>query len=200
MPIPGFCGNIRKVNAQQIVSISQSKTPQGICGVVAMPTQVFSAELPENCGRKIVLLEEIQDPGNVGTLIRSAAAFNFSGVLLSETCADPFSPKAVQASAGSLLSVWIRRTAEYITLASALKKNGFTIIAADIRGTISREPLEKKKLVLALGNEGKGISQVMRDLADTVFTIPCNMQAVESLNVASAGAISMFLVNRENAS
>jgi len=64
-------------------------------GIISLPQMVYTSKLPEDRGSRILLLEEVQDPGNVGTLIRTAAAFNFSGVILSDTCADPFSPKAV---------------------------------------------------------------------------------------------------------
>jgi RNA methyltransferase, TrmH family len=96
----------RILTDRQFSSISTSKTPQGIAAVVRVPEDAFSDELPRQTGSRLLLLEGVQDPGNVGTLVRTAAAFDFSGIVLSDKCADPFSPKAVQASAGSIMAVW----------------------------------------------------------------------------------------------
>ncbi len=185
---------VREITSRQLASLVSSRTSQGILAVVTLPPQSDSTELPEDCGTKILLLESVQDPGNVGTLIRTAAAFNFSGVILSDTCADPFAPKAVRASAGSLLAVWIRRTINYLSLAASLKRKGFTVVAADTHGKEAVDRLSEKRLVFLLGSEGKGLSPAARELADRVVTIPYNAEEVESLNVAAAGAIGMFVV------
>ena len=113
---------VRYVTEGQLCSISSTKTPQGIIALVKLPQDTYSDNLPENTGDKILLLEDIQDPGNVGALIRTAAAFDFSGIMLTEKCADPFSPKCVQSSAGTVLSLWLRRTPRYLESAVALKK------------------------------------------------------------------------------
>ena len=160
-----------------------------------MPRDSYNSEFPKQYGQKILILEEIQDPGNVGTLIRSAAAFNFDGILLSGGCADPFSPKAIQACAGSILSLWIRRTPEYLKMSSKLKEGGFRIVAADISGNSKSVIEDRGKLALVLGNEAVGVSNKMLRLTDTVYKIPFNMKSVESLNVAAAGAICMYLLN-----
>ena len=163
--------------------------------MITLPRDCLSSKLPAQYGRKILILDEIQDPGNVGTLIRSAAAFNFDGILLSGGCADLFSPKAIQASAGSILSLWIRRTSHYFSLCMKLKKEGFRIIAADIDGNSKSAIHGGGKVALVLGNEAIGISDKVLKLADTVFRIPHTNQSVESLNVAAAGAICMYLLN-----
>lgn len=189
-----FLKNIRTLTGRQFNLISNNKSPQGIIGVIALPADCYSAVLPEICGNKVLLLEDIQDPGNVGTLIRTAAAFNFSGLLFSKECADPFSPKVVQASAGSISAVWMRITDQFHKLAIDLKSKGFSIIASDMHGSCQSISSQKTEVVLALGNEGKGLSKKICDLADTVFTIPINTSSVESLNVAVAGAIGMYLL------
>ena len=104
---------VRVLTPGQFASISKNKTPQGIAGIITLPQESYSSKLPELYGERVLLLEDVQDPGNVGTLIRAAAAFNFDGAILSAGCADPFSPKVIQASAGSVLSLWIRRTPGY---------------------------------------------------------------------------------------
>jgi len=193
---PQAADAVRRLSTRQFHAISAGKTPQGVLGVISLPKDVYAPLLPEDCGTRILLLEEIQDPGNVGTLIRTAAAFDFSGVILSDTCADPFSPKAVQSTAGSILSLWIRRTSEYLGLARLLKEKGFSIAAADIRGDTGWHTAGREKIVLALGSEGKGLSEKTVSLADVVFSIPYNRKQAESLNVATAGAICMYLIQK----
>ncbi len=188
-----FEKNVRILSSRQFTSIAPSKSPQGVLAIVSMPSNLNAIELPETYGSKILLLEKVQDPGNIGTLIRTAVAFNFSGVLLSATCADPFSPKAIQASAGSILSIWIRRTDHYCQLLQTLKSKGFSIVATDTKGSINNTPLKKRKIIIALGSEGNGLSEKVVQMADNVFTISYNTNSIESLNVAVAGAICMYL-------
>jgi TrmH family RNA methyltransferase len=189
-----FSKNVRRLGARQFHSLSSGKNPQGILGIITLPEGVYTPRLPVEPGSRILLLEEVQDPGNVGTLIRTAAAFDFSGVVLSETCADPFSPKAVQSTAGSILSLWIRRTSGYAGLAHSLKQEGFLVAAADIRGESENRLAGEQKIVLALGNEGKGLSNDLMVIADAVIRIPYNHKRAESLNVAAAGAVCMYII------
>jgi len=185
---------VRRISESQFTYISSTRTPQGILAVVRIPEGLYSDDLPKEVGDKILLLEDIQDPGNTGTIIRTAAAFGFSGIILTENGADPLSPKCVQATAGSVLSVWLRRTSHYLELVQSLKKQDFTVIAADINGPDSPEILpEQQKLVLALGNEAAGLSEEITELADYRLRIPTVQTKAESLNVASCSAILMYL-------
>jgi TrmH family RNA methyltransferase len=185
---------IRLVTESQLRSISHAKTPQGVLAIVRMPEDLLSGHLPEEVGYKILLLEDIQDPGNVGTLIRTAAAFDFDGVIMTPKCADPLSPKCVQATAGTILSVWLRRTAQYLELTGELKQAGYTLIATDLSGDADLSVLHRQsKMVLALGNEAAGLSGALRDTADYRLRIPTVPDKAESLNVAACGAIFMYL-------
>jgi TrmH family RNA methyltransferase len=116
--VPSFCSiyPYRHITGEQLRSITSATTPQGIIAVLRIPRDVYSANFPDNPGSKILLLEDIQDPGNIGSLIRTAVAFGFSGVIMSEKCADPLSPKVVQSTAGTILSLWIRRTGDYLSI------------------------------------------------------------------------------------
>lgn len=185
---------IRYVTDSQFRSISQTKTPQGIIAAVRLPYNTFSDNLPETIGTKVLLLEDVQDPGNIGTLIRTSAAFNFSGVILSNKCADPLSWKCIQATAGTVLSVWIRKTTHYLEFIGELKKTGYSLIAANLDGTEDPSILCcQKKLLLALGNEASGLSQSIIKESDHQVKIPIRRQNAESLNVAACGAICMYL-------
>jgi TrmH family RNA methyltransferase len=193
---PPACGKypLRQLTESQFRAICHTKTPQGIMAVVRLPADTYSTSLPGDAGSKILLLEDIQDPGNVGTLIRTAAAFDFSGAILTEKCADPFSPKCVQAAAGAMLSLWLRRTAQYLELARTLQQDGYPLAAADLNGEAGPEVLQKQdKVLLALGNEAAGLSQKLWGMADYRLKIPTDREKAESLNVAACGAILMYL-------
>jgi TrmH family RNA methyltransferase len=184
----------RLVTESQFRYISSNRTPQGILAVVRQPEGIYSDRLPEEAGNRVLLLEDIQDPGNTGTLIRTAAAFGFSGVIMTEKCADPLSPKCVQSTAGTVVSLWIRRTKDYLQLAQTLKDEGYTIVAADLAGMAGPEALkDRAKLMLALGNEAAGLSKELTDMADYRVQIPLAREKAESLNVAACGAILMYL-------
>ena len=193
-PTPDSCNHpVRLLNESQLRAICSTRTPQGILAVVRLPLDTYSHRLPENPGAKVLLLEDIQDPGNVGTLIRTAAAFDFSGVILTEKCADPFSPKTVQSTAGAVLSVWLRRTAHYLELIEALRKSGYPLVATELNGKEDHSVLQQEKLLLALGNEASGLSEAILTKADYRLRIPTMREKAESLNVAACGAICMYL-------
>jgi TrmH family RNA methyltransferase len=189
---------VRLVTESQFRSICLTRTPQGTMAVVHLPMDVFSDYLPEDAGNKILLLEDIQDPGNVGTLIRTAAAFDFSGVIMTENCADPLSPKCVQATAGAVLSVWLRRTARCLELTETLRKGGYSLVAAELDGVAEPSVLYRQnKLLLALGNEAAGLSGALLASADHRLRIPTVRGKAESLNVAACGAICMYLSSQK---
>jgi len=189
--------NVRLLTESQFRYISSTKTPQGIMAVVKSPPDIYTDRLPDETGNRILLLEDIQDPGNTGTLIRNAAAFDFSGVIMTEKCADLLSPRCIQATAGTVLSVWLRRTPDYLGLVKALKKNGYILIAADLNGTDGPSVLNHHdKLLLALGNEAVGLSGEILGIADYRLRIPTIREKAESLNVAACGAIFMYLSSR----
>ncbi|MBN1760742.1 MAG: RNA methyltransferase [Chitinispirillaceae bacterium] len=194
---PSFSGiPFRSVAPGRLSSISASVHPQGILALVRIPEGSNDGTLPEQPGERIVLLDEVQDPGNIGTIIRSAAAFNFSGLLLTSGCADPFGPKAVQASAGAIFGPWIRRSADCMAMVAELQRGGYQLWGADVNGTAQVDFTGGNPMILALGNEGAGLSAAVRKMADALFAIPMNDNAVESLNVAVSGAIAFFTAFR----
>ncbi len=188
----------RFVTNSQLRSICSSKTPQGTIAVVHLPPDTYSDQLPDNIGAKILLLEDVQDPGNLGTLIRTAVAFDFSGVILTEKCADPLSPKCVQSTVGTVLSLWIRRASRYMALVEELKHSGYCLVAADLGGMVDPSPLQcQNKLLLVLGNEASGLSNSLLNAANHRLRIPTMRGETESLNVAACGAICMYLSYRK---
>jgi TrmH family RNA methyltransferase len=184
----------RLVTDSQLRSICSTKTPQGLVAVVRLRIDTYSDQLPHNIGAKILLLEDVQNPGNVGTLIRTAVAFGFCGVILTEKCADPFSQKCIQSTVGTVLSLWIRRTSRYLELIEELKKSGYSIIAADLGGAEDSSVLKcQDKFLLALGNEASGLSDLVLNTSNHKLRISTKRGNAESLNVAACGAICMYL-------
>jgi TrmH family RNA methyltransferase len=151
--------------------ISPLQTPQGVLFVCPIPT---APPAPEK-GRWL-LLDRVQDPGNVGSILRAAEAFALDGVMLTPGCADPFSPKAVRAAMGAVLRLPIVISADII----------LPLIAADMGG----EPVSEfpEDCIVALGNEGQGVSDELKLKADKIISIPMPGKA-ESLGVAAAAAI-----------
>jgi TrmH family RNA methyltransferase len=187
---------IRIISETNMDSIAPSRTPQGVCALVRIPDGVYTSEIPAAstaANGKILLLEHIQDPGNVGTLIRTAAAFGVDGVIMSGQCADPFSPKAAQSTAGSILSLWIRRSEDYLQMIADLKSRGCKLIAADLQGADIKDQSWPTLGILALGNEGSGLSADVISMSDQKARIPISDHKAESLNVAVAGGILMFV-------
>ncbi len=183
---------LRIMTSRQIAAVSSWKTPQDVIAVVRIPEEAYSDRLPENPGRRVLLLEDIQDPGNTGTLVRTAAALGFGGVILTEATADLFSPKCVQSSAGSVLSLWSRRTIHYLRMVRELKERRYFIAAASLEGNQGPDALSgRASLVLALGNEATGLSRELLACSDAQIRIPIDREKAESLNVAASGAILM---------
>ena len=185
---------VRLVTESQLRSICSTRTPQGPLAVVRLPEDARSSEPPAVAGDRVLLLEDVQDPGNVGTLIRTAAAFGYSGIILTNKCADPFSPKCVQSTAGSILAVWTRRTVRWHDIVAELKDRGYRLIAADPAGVEGPSVFKRHDgLVIALGNEEHGLSKRVLDISDHRIGIPIDTAGAESLNVAACGAICMYL-------
>lgn len=151
-----------------------TQTPQPIVAIVKKPDF-------DDLGSKVLVLNNIQDPGNVGTLIRSAAAFGFSGVLIQGV--DVYNPKAVRSSQGAIFQIPVVQTQDV-----KFHFEGYELIGAilDKKAIKYDDYKPSNKFMLILGNEGKGIENDVVELLDKKVYIPIEF---ESLNVASAGAI-----------
>ncbi|URZ86839.1 TrmH family RNA methyltransferase [Floricoccus penangensis] len=169
--------------------ITDSKTPQGLVAVVEMNNDLDYEKINLN---KVLVLDGVQDPGNVGTLIRTADAGGFDAVFLSRDCADVYSPKVMRSMQGSNYHLPVY-SVDLSELYKKLKELRITIIASTLSDeSISYKEVEKKSgIALVLGNEGQGISQLTKNEADVLVHIDMPGQA-ESLNVAIAGGILIF--------
>ncbi len=167
--------------------MADTKTPQGILCTCTLPS---AQALPEK--GLYLYLDRVRDPGNVGSIIRSADAMGFNGVLLSPESVDPFNPKLVRSTMGSLFHIDIYTEIDYDALCT-LKKQGFSFaVSALTENSIASSNWQPSvNTIIAVGNEAQGVSNETLSLADTVVKIPMAGSA-ESLNVAAAAAILMY--------
>lgn len=143
-----------------------------------------------NQENRVIILDAVSDPGNVGAIIRSAVAFGFDGVILLEKCADPFSDKVIRASKGAVFQIPLLRqsTQEFLT---KIKTKEPQVILADCKGQDCRKHRFLEKTWIVFGNEGHGFSPLILNAGFETITIPVKQQ-MESLNVAAAAAILMY--------
>ena len=160
-------------------ALAGTKTSQGVIGLFERP-RFAASDLFARRDAIIVALDGVQDPGNVGTIVRLAAAFDAAGIALLPGCADPFGPKAIRASAGAILNVPIAAVT-----AQELVDSGLPLFAADGAGQAIPPP--PRGAVIVFGSEGSGVSPAVR-AASTPVAIATSGR-VESLNVAASAAI-----------
>lgn len=167
-----------------LAAVCDTKTPQGIAAVVRMKEQ-------SALGKHIVVLDGVQDPGNVGTILRTLDAFEADGLVLLPGCADPFSPKTVRSSMGAVFRrpVWTC-TAE--TFAQVLRGSGLRLLGAALRDdTVDARAADYTRAVLAIGSEGRGLSDEVLALCDETVRIPMSPRC-ESLNAAVAASVLLW--------
>lgn len=167
---------------RRVSTLTNSTAPVGVFGYV----DFSSEELLEH--DTIVLLDGVQDPGNVGTVIRSAHAFG-AGVALSKGCADLYNPKTVRATMGSIFHAKVAREVEFTNFLEAAKSAGFTSAAAVADVGKSPSGMGDGKLVIVVGSEGAGLSEEVVSGCDVRVSIPC---VAESLNAAVAASILLY--------
>ncbi len=164
--------------------LCDTKTPQGVIGVFCKPQQIRF----EPKAKFIVVLENISDPGNMGTIIRNCDWFGIKKIILSGDCAEVFSPKVIRASAGSVFHMRIDESENFYDDLENWKKNEYKIFCANLNGANVYSVDAADKMMVVFANEGNGPSQRMKQLTDIFVTIPKRGTA-ESLNVASASAV-----------
>lgn len=176
------------VSEDILLDLADSQTPQGIVAVV----QKEEVEQTDFSQGKFLFLEDVQDPGNVGTIIRTADAAGFTGVIVSEKSADIYSLKTLRSMQGSHFHLPIYRMSSQALLKET-KEAAIPVLAT----TLSKDSVDYRELppienfVLVMGNEGQGISPLMAESADQLVHISMKGQA-ESLNVAVAAGILIF--------
>lgn len=179
--------------------LSDTQTPQGILCVVRQLSYSLEEVADASCPHMLVL-DRLQDPGNVGTILRTAEGAGVTGILLDGECADIYNPKTIRSTMGSIFRMpfyYIQDLEEGIRY---LKKRGICTYAAHLEGKRAYDEEDyRRPCAFLIGNEGNGLRPEIADLADTYIRIPMAGE-VESLNAAIASAVLMFEAGRQRRS
>ncbi|TFV65693.1 UNVERIFIED_ORG: RNA methyltransferase [Bacillus sp. AZ43] len=184
---------VRLVTEKAAAGLSETVTPQGLVAVCEL-RDVAPDQLVAGPPRLSVALAELADPGNAGTVLRTADACGASAVVFGAGSADPYGGKAVRSSAGSLFHVDVVRGAPLAELLPRLQASGVTVLAADAGGEASLDALDDVlagPVMWLFGNEARGVPVDLAALADQRVRIPMRGRA-ESLNLAAAAAICLY--------
>lgn len=169
--------------------ISELETPQPIIGIC------YKKKEKESLGNRILILENIQDPGNLGTIIRSSSAFNIDTIIISLNNVDLYNLKVIRASQGLLFHVNIIARDLLLELPK-LKNNGYKIIGTDVNNGKSLKSFDKpEKFAIIMGNEGSGLTKEINNMCSEFIYIDIN-KACESLNVAVATSIILYEIDK----
>lgn len=191
----GSGARIHEVSEQVLRALSDATTPQGVVAVLELSDSNLD-DLDLSTGL-ILVLSQIRDPGNAGTLVRSAAASGCGGIAFTSGSVDPFGPKTLRAAAGSLFRTPLISKVELDDVVDHLRTSGFTLVGADARSGRSLYELDLvRPTAVVLGNESWGLADVDAQGLDFVAGIPMP-GPVESLNVGVAGSLFLFEAARQ---
>lgn len=179
--------------------VSDTQTPQGILAVLSMPHYELS-DYVKTDNQLFIILEDIQDPGNLGTIIRSGEGAGVSGVILTKNTSDIFNPKVIRSTMGSIYRVPFFITDDIYKSINMLKENNIAVYAAHLDNSIEYDKKDyTKPTAFLIGNESMGLKRETADLATAYIKIPM-LGRVESLNAALATTILMYEAGRQRRS
>ena len=186
------CGlPVYALSQRALEAVADTRTPQGVLCVCRMPAADRLSDLP-----LVIALENVQDPGNVGTVLRTMDAIGNAGVLLSRECADVFAPKTLRATMGAVFRVPVWITEDFHGALEALKARDYRLLAGALDGTPFYErPADAERTCLLIGNEGQGLAPETAAMAQQKVRLPMPGQA-ESLNAAVACAVMAYDILR----
>ncbi len=195
-------GTLVRVGSSAFEKLSNEKSPEGVITVAKYIDKNHKIGKIENNGafsedEKIIMLESVRDPGNLGTMLRTAAAFGFSQVIMSEDCADIYNPKVVRAAMGAIFKLSCIKTHSVTEAIAHLRKDGRRVLATALdKNAIRLEQIELKKSdVFLIGNEGHGLSSEAVSASDSCVFIPMT-EGTESLNASIAASICMWEMSK----
>ena len=188
------------VSSAVMEKMSDTDTPQGIMAVAAINKEqsVTAPDREDSKEQKrfYIIIDRLQDPGNMGTIIRTAEGAGVTGIIVSRDSADPYSPKVVRSAMGSLFRMDISVSDDLVEDIRRLRKNGVKICGTHLSGTEFYDEDFSGDIAFLIGNEGSGLSDEVSAEADTLLRIPMEGQ-VESLNAAVSAAVVMYEVLRQ---
>ncbi len=185
-------------------SVSDTKTPQGIISIVKRqhyaPEQVYGdSEYMKKIGVRtplIMALENIQDPGNLGTILRTAEGAGVTGILMSKDTVDIYNPKVVRSTMGSVFRIPFCYVEDLVLLVEKLKAEGYGTYSAHLQGEPFYDYNYQKSTIFCIGNEGNGLTDALSQTTEYKIKIPM-MGKVESLNAATASTVLMYETMRQ---
>ena len=180
---------VYSITGSQWKKLSQDKEPEGIMAIVQIKPEPTLSSCLSTRPTNTLILHEINNPGNMGALMRSALWFGFTNIILSTNSADYTNPKTVRASMGSLFHLTIVSDVDLIAALLQIKKTHY-LVGSDVRKGLLPRPLPKK-VALLLGSESHGLPQQLLDIADERWCIPGNARA-DSLSLPQAATIMMY--------
>lgn len=181
-----YYGNVTIVTETVMRKLTNLKTLPNVVAVVKKKKE-------ENIKGNVILLDGVQDPGNVGTIIRSAVAFNIDTIVFGNGTVDVYNEKVLRASEGMINNINIIKK-DLVDIIMELKVNGYEIIGTKVDGGTDIKNIKSKKFALLVGNEGNGVSKELLDLCDVFAYIKMN-DSCESLNVGVATSIIIHELN-----
>lgn len=189
-------GRVLRVTTAVLAAMSPVREPSGIVAIASLPRATLQSVL-ERQPQLVFLLHGVQDPGNVGAIVRASEACGATGIVAGEGCADPFGWKALRGSMGSSFRLPVAHKVPLVEAARAARARGVRVLAAVARGG---EPLPtvnlRKPVAILLGGEGPGLPDALLTLADGTLSVPMQ-QPVESLNVSIAAAVIAYEASRQ---
>ncbi len=194
--------SVCEVSGELMAELAQTVTPQGLLAVCPF-LDVSLADLVAASPRLVVILANVRDPGNAGTVLRTADAAGADGVIFADASVDPYNSKCVRSSAGSLFHLPVVIGVPLVQAAEAVRRTGLTVFAADGSASLSLDQLAdtgklSRSTAWVFGNEAWGLPSDLLALADEAVAVPIYGRA-ESLNLAAAAAVCLYASARAHA-
>jgi len=182
---------MERVTDAVLATMAETVQPQGVLAVARIPEPALEITLAE--ARLVAVLHEVRDPGNAGAVLRAADAAGADAVIFSGESIDPWHPKVVRATTGSIFHLPVATAAELEPVLDSARRAGLEVLAADIRGDELQpgDPILAGRVMWVFGNEAHGLSQNDRDLASRSLRLPI-YGAAESLNLATAASVCLY--------
>lgn len=180
--------NCLYVTKKLFLSISDVTTPQGVLAVIEKKKGTEQIDYNDDI---IVALDGIQDPGNLGTILRTVDSANLKQIILSKNSADPYNPKVVRSTMGAIFRVNIIEAEDLAEILKEIKKHNFDVVVTSLETEESIYNLEYKNKIIVIGNEANGVSKEIQEIADKKVKIPM-LGKTESLNASVATGIMVY--------
>lgn len=188
---------VELVSEEVFTKISETKTPQGVLAIVKYQEYTLN-DLMTGDNKFFLIMENVQDPGNVGTIIRTGEAAGVTGIIMNRQCADLYQAKTIRSTMGSILRLKCVVVDDLVEAVTFLKTKNVTTYGTHLKGAQWYNKVEyKNDLAILIGNEGNGLTQELTDAVDTKIKIPMAGE-VESLNAAIAASVVMYEVFTQN--